>query len=131
MKNLIRKILKEQDWFDEFIPKDFDPSPAEQFLYNIMKNLKMVESKNYPGWMLYKNEKGATLMVDNINIGGKNPILFVDYDKIWSKLREDFGLTYQETRDLCERMLEITHKRKVFTARHKFVLPFQEAGDNP
>ena len=116
MKNLIRKILKEQDWFDEFIPKDFDPSPAEQFLYNIMKNLKMVESKNYPGWMLYKNEKGVTLMADDINRNEKNPILFVDYDKIWSKLSENFGLNPQEIKDLCKRMLEITHKRKVFTA---------------
>ena len=119
MKNLIRKILKEQDWFDEFIPKDFDPSPAEQFLYNIMKNLKMVESKNYPGWMLYKNEKGVTLMADDINRNKKNTTLWVDYGEIWLKLWDDFGLNFQETSNLCKRMLEITHKRKVFTAYRK------------
>ena len=130
MKNLIRKILKEQDWYDDIVAGVNFEGP-EQFLYNIMKNLKMVESKNVPGWMLYKNENGDTLMADNINRKEKNPTLYVDYDEIWSKLRKDFGLTYQETSDLCKRMLEITHKRKVFTARHKFVLPFQEAGDNP
>ena len=120
MKNLIRKILKEQDWFDEFIPKNFDPSPAEQFLYNIMKNLKMVESKNNPGWMLYKNENGDNLMADNINKMEKNPTLWVDYGEIWSKLSENFGLNSQEIKDLCKRMLEITHKRKVFTAEHRY-----------
>ena len=116
MKNLIRKILKEQDWFDEFIPKDFDPSPAEQFLYNIMKNLTLTESKNIPGLMLYKNENGVALMVDDINRNKKNTTLWVDYGEIWLKLSENFGLNPQEIKDLCKRMLEITHKRKVFTA---------------
>jgi hypothetical protein len=54
--------------------------------------------------------------VDDINTGEKNPTLRVDYYEIWSKLKENFGLTTQEISDLCKRMLEITHKRKVFTA---------------
>jgi hypothetical protein len=115
MKNLIRKILKEQDWFDDIVAGVNFEGP-EEFLYNIMKNLTLVESKNIPGLMLYKDEKGVTLMADNINRDKKNPTLWVDYDKIWSKLREDFGLNSQEASDLCKRMLEITHKRKVFTA---------------
>ena len=123
MKNLIRKILKEQDWFDEFIPKDFDPSPAEQFLYSIMKNLKMVKSKNNPGWILYKDENGKALMADNINRMEKNPILWVDYREIWSKLSKNFGLNSQEINDLCKRMLEITHKRKVLTASDNAGIP--------
>jgi len=116
MKNLIRKILKEEfddfDWVGEI--KEF--SPAEEFLYEIMFNLKAVPSKNYPGWMLYKDESGLNLMADNVDRDKKNPILLVDYRQIWLKLRQEFGLNGQEISNLCVRMLEMTHKRKVLTA---------------
>jgi hypothetical protein len=54
-------------------------------------------------------------MVDNINTGTKNPDLYVDYNQIWEKLR-GYGLETEDIRTLCVRMLEATHKRKVFTA---------------
>jgi hypothetical protein len=44
--------------------------------------------------------------------------LWVDYDKIWRKLNQKFGLNNQETKDLCVRMLEMVHKRKVLTAEY-------------
>ena len=116
MKNLIRKILREEfddfDWVGEI--KEF--SPAEEFLYEIMSNLKIVPSKNNPGWMLYKDKSGLNLMADNVDRNEKNSHLWVDYDKIWRKLNQKFGLNNQETKDLCVRMLEMTHKRKVLTA---------------
>ncbi len=116
MKNLIKKILKEEfddfDWVGEI--KEF--SPAEEFLYEIMSNLKAVPSEKHPGWMLYKDKSGLNLMADNVDRNEKNPCLWVDYDEIWSKLSQKFGLNYQETKDLCVRMLEMTHKRKVLTA---------------
>jgi hypothetical protein len=116
MKNLIRKILKEEfddtfHWVNE-IPK---LSPAEEFLYDLMSSLKMVESKNSPGWVSYEDENGEILMADTINTGDKNPILYLDYYQIWDKIR-DYGLKTEEIRALCVRMLEMTHKRKVFTA---------------
>jgi hypothetical protein len=116
MKNLIRKILREEfddfDWVGEI--KQF--SPAEEFIYEIMSNLKIVPSK-YPGWMEYKDESGITLMVDDVNRDEKNPYLWVDYDEIWRKLNQKFGLNEQEISDLCVRMLEMTHKRKVLIAQ--------------
>jgi hypothetical protein len=116
MKNLIRKILKEEfddfDWVGEI--KQF--SPAEEFLYEIMSNLTMVPSKNSPGLMLYKDESGLNLMADDADRDEKNPYLLVNYDKIWRKLNQKFGLNNQEIKDLCVRMLEMTHKRKVLTA---------------
>ena len=115
MKNLIKKILKEEfddsDWFQNI--KQF--SPAEEFLYEVMSNLTMVPSKNNPGWVLYKNIDGETLMSDNINTGEKNPVLYIDYVEISRKLRNYYGLNYKELTDLCVRILEMTYKRKVST----------------
>jgi hypothetical protein len=116
MKSLIRKLLKEEfdgtfDWVNE-IPK---LSPAEEFLYDLMSSLTIVESKKWKNWMVYKDENGDTLMADNINRGTKKPELLVDYTQIWDKL-EGYGLNSEEIRALCVRMLEVTHKRKVLTA---------------
>ena len=115
MKDLIKKILKEEfdnfDWVNE-IPK---LSPAEEFLYDLMSNLKMVESKNWENWVLYKDENGKILMADDIDRDTETPVLFVDYDEIWRKLK-DYGLDSEEIRALCVRMLEVTHKRKVLTS---------------
>jgi len=116
MKNLIRKILKEEfdstfDWVNE-IPQ---LSPAEEFLYDLMSSLKMVESKNWEKWMLYKNENGKILMADDIDRDTETPVLYVDYDEIWEKLIH-YGLNSEEIEVLCIRMLEVTHKRKVLTS---------------
>jgi hypothetical protein len=114
MKSLIRKILKEEfndvDWWGE-IPQI---SPAEEFLYDLMSGLKMVESKKSKKWMVYKDKNGKILMADNINTGTERPTLVVDYDEIWVKLR-GYGLNWEEIEVLCIRMLEVTHKRKVLT----------------
>jgi predicted RND superfamily exporter protein len=116
MKNLIKKILKE-----EFDPENFEWiknvkqfTPAEEFLHDLMSSLKIVESKNRENWVLYKDENGENLMTDDINTGNKKPVLYISYDEIWEKL-QDYGLNGKEIKDLCVRMLEMTHKRKVFT----------------
>ena len=118
MKSLIRKILKEEfndvDWWGE-IPQI---TPAEEFLYDLMSNLTIVESKKWKNWMVYEDKNGEILMADNINTRDNQPSLVVDYGEIWGKL-EGYGLNSEEIRALCVRMLEATHKRKVLTAlRH-------------
>ena len=118
MKNLIKKILKEAEEF-HWIKNVRQFTPIEEFLYDLMSNLKMVESKKMGNWVLYKNENGVTLMVDNINAGTGYPALYVDYYQIWEKL-EDYGLKREEIKALCVRMLEATHKRKVLTALKQY-----------
>jgi phage regulator Rha-like protein len=116
VKDLIKKILKEEfdgtfDWVNE-IPQI---TPAEEFLYDLMSSLTIVESKKWKNWMTYKDKNGKILMADNINTGTERPKLYVDYTQIWEKL-EGYGLKKEEIKALCVRMLEVTHKRKVFTA---------------
>ncbi len=102
-------MLKEEfDWIEDI--RQF--TPVEEFLYDLMSSLYMVKSKNPENWVLYKNKNGETLMVDNINTGNEKPVLLVDYYQIFEKL-EDYGLKTKEVKDVCMRMLEMTHKRKV------------------
>jgi len=104
---------EEFDWVRE-IPK---LSPTEEFLYDLMSGLTIVESEKWKNYMVYKDENGETLMADDINTGTKIPELWVDYHQIWVKLK-DYGLDSEEIRALCIRMLEVTHKRKVLTAKN-------------
>jgi len=115
MKSLIRKLLKEEfndvDWWGE-IPQI---TPAEEFLYDLMSNLTIVGPKKWKNWVVYKDKNGKNLMADDVNTGVERPSLVVNYTQIWEKL-ESYGLDYYEIKDLCIRMLEVTHKRKVLTA---------------
>jgi hypothetical protein len=130
VKDLIKKILKEEfndvDWWGE-IPRI---TPAEEFLYDLMSGLTIVESKIWENWMVYKDKNGEILMADNINTRDKKPVLYVDYDEIWVKFR-DYGLNLEEIRALCIRMLEVTHKRKVLTASLFYRPQKGDAGGDP
>ena len=115
MKNLIRKILKEElDWFES---ENFDISPAQQFLYGKFMECKLepVKNKNWFGWTKYVDKTGKILFLDNIETGKENTILYFDYDEIYQKL-EEMGLNDEEIQKLCIDMLYETHKRKVLTA---------------
>ena len=113
MKNLIKKILKEEfDWADEI-----QTNPAEEFLYDKFMECKLepVKNKNYIGYTRYVDKTGKILFVDNIDTGEETTILYFDYDKIYKKL-EKMGLNLVEMKKLCIDMLYETHKRKVLTA---------------
>ena len=115
MKDLIKKILKEESDNFEWVNEIPQITPAEEFLYDLMSGLTIVESKKWGNYMVYKDGNGAFLMADDINTGTENPVLYVDYNEIWEKLR-GYGLNSEEIKALCIRMLEVTHKRKVLTA---------------
>ena len=113
MKNLIKKILKEEfDWADEI-----EVDPAKEFLYNKFMECKLepVRNEKYQGWTEYIDKNGKILFLDNIGTGNKDTFLYFDYDKIYKKLKE-MGLNYEEIEKLCIDMLYETYKRKVLTA---------------
>ncbi len=114
MKNLIRKILKEE--FNEF-GFDTEVDPATEFIYNKFMECKLekIGSKKWLDWTRYVDKNGKILFVDNIETGSKNTVLYFDYDEIYKKL-EEMGLDYGEMKKLCVDMLYETHKRKVLTA---------------
>jgi hypothetical protein len=113
MKNLIKKILREEfddfDWVGEI--KEF--SPAEEFLYEIMSNLTMIPSENYPGWMLYKDEIGRILMADDIDLNDGAPSLLISYHGIFKILRNKFKLEYGEMVKSSKKIFNLVHKRQV------------------
>ena len=85
MRNLIKKILKESEedfsWFEE-VP---EMSEIQKFIYDKLKDCKLVESEKQPGWTKYIDSEGDFLFLDNIDTGANKPILYVDYPKIWLK----------------------------------------------
>ena len=118
MKNIIRKILKEEfDWFES---ENFESSPAEKFLYDKFMECELIGSEKRPGYTKYIDKTGKILFIDNIETGEKNTILYFDYDEIYQKL-EKMGLNYEEMKKLCIDMLYETHKRKVLTARNSYI----------
>ena len=98
MKNLIKRILKEEfdnsDWFNDIR----QITPAEEFVYNIMSESTLVPSTKIPGWKLYKDKAtGEFLMAYAANA----KTLAVDKDKIWDVLINNFKLNKEEANDLC------------------------------
>ena len=116
MKNIIRKILKEEfEWFES---EDFEPSPAQQFLYEKFMECELIGSEKKPGFTKYIDKTGKILFIDNIETK-KYTILYFDYYKIYWELLK-MGLNYGEIKVLVKDMLDQTHKRKVLTAETVF-----------
>ena len=120
MRNLIRKILKEEFDSENFDWVSPEINPGREFLYQKFMECKLIESEKRPGWTKYVDKTGKILFLDNIETGEKNTILYFNYDEIYQKLLE-MGLNYKETKKLCIDMLYETHKRKVLTASGRYM----------
>jgi hypothetical protein len=121
MKRLIRKILKEEslkqslkDQVKEFGWKDTAElvngsenlkklsvikTPID-FL-NLYNDLDVVQSEERPILTLFRYKKHNNLMVYD----RKKEIVYLDYDKIWLVLRDDFGLNLTDTQQLIKEWL--------------------------
>ena len=115
MRNLIRKILKEEFDSENFDWVSPEINPGREFLYQKFMECELIGSKKQPGYTKYIDKTGKILFVDNIETGEKNTVLYFNYDEIYQELKK-MGLNYEEMKKLCIDMLYETHKRKVLTA---------------
>ena len=140
MKNIIRKILKEEslkqtlkDQVKEFGWQDtaelvngpeqlaelaFNNDPME-FL-NMFNNLDVVQSEEKPyRWTLYRFEKGNNMVIHD----RKNEYVYINYYVIWSFLRDGFELKYEEIQELTKDWLgEAYNLRGITTMNHSHFL---------
>jgi len=119
MKNLIRKILKEEFDSENFDWVSLDIDPIREFLYQkfIECKLEPVGNKHWFNWTRYVDKTGKILFLDNIETDKKDTILYFDYDEIYQKLKK-MGLNTNEIEVLVKDTLYDTHKRKVDIASY-------------
>jgi hypothetical protein len=81
----------------------FNNDPME-FL-NLFNDLDQVQSKEQETGVLFRYKKGENLMVYNRFTG----YVFINDDQIWSVLRNDFGLNYDDTQQVTEEWLRVVY----------------------
>jgi hypothetical protein len=90
----------------------FNNDPME-FL-NLFNDLDVVQSVEAEDWILFRYEKGKNLMIYD----RKTDNVYINHDQIWSVLRNDFGLNYDETQQLTEEWLGVVYNLMEVTTRH-------------
>jgi len=87
----------------------FNNDPME-FL-NLFNDLDVVQSIEQEDWTLFRYEKGKNLMIYD----RKNDYVYIDYKQIWSVLRKDFGLNYDETQQVTEEWVGVVYNLRGVT----------------
>ncbi len=133
MKNLIRRILKEeklskQDVLKKHVLKNGWEDVAERIggfdiLYkhafnndyneflNLFNNLEVVQSEQKPKFILYRFEKGNNIMVHDT----KNHYVNFNYKVIWSFFEIGIELNYDETQDIMKKWLDEVYNLRGIT----------------
>ena len=127
-KDNVINLIKKDDWIDtsemvgldakEFAEMFFNNDPME-FL-NVYNDLDVVVSKENPDWTLFRYEKGYNIMAYD----RKNGIVYINYNEIWSFLKDGFELNNNETLELTERWLDETYNLRGIRTGYK--IPFVE-----
>ena len=104
MKNLIKKILKEEindfDWVSDIQPM----KPEMEFLKDNFDNLQKVIKGNKTFYV--DSDRKPIFMYRQDEENGR---VWVNFHRIWSVLREEFGLNYTEIQELIKRWLGETY----------------------
>ena len=105
MKNLIRKILKESEWFEEL-----DLRPIE-YIHNQLREARIQKagSRHWPqsrwnGWTRYVDKKGKLLFLENseeseVKLGAKRKMLY--FSRSINDSLENMNLNYESIKKIC------------------------------
>jgi hypothetical protein len=125
MRSIIKKILKEEindfDWVSEIKPM----KPEMEFLKDNFDNLVEVIKGDE---IYYVDSERKPLFMYRQD--SENGYVWVSYNRIWSVLRNDFGLNNTEIQELIKDWLGETYKLRGFTPiqkRHRWKI--QLGGD--
>jgi hypothetical protein len=132
LTNIVKRVIKEnaaKDSLIDMIKYDGWKSAAElvggvknlknltgigtpmEFL-NLFNDLDVVQSKQEPHLTLYRYEEGNNIMIYD----RKNGDVYINNNKIWSFLKEGFGLNHSEIQEITEEWLsEVYNLRGVTT----------------
>src|SRR6478735_5117708 len=101
--NIIRKIK-----INSLGMYEFNDSEKEllEFIKENMLNLKIIELKNYPDYIMYFNDKGENIFQQDL----KTPWFYVRYNLIWKVFETKFNLNYKETSNLIKGIVEQAYK---------------------
>ena len=113
IKQIIREEINDFDWTSEIKPM----KPEMKWLKDSFDNLKPIVNGNRTYYV--DNERKPLFYYQN----EENGDVYIGYDRIWSILRKDFGLNYDETQELIKRWLEETYNLRGFTPIQTWVLP--------
>ena len=73
-------------------------------------DLTPYETEKYPDYIFFMKDGEVVFDYDE-----KNKVIFISYDKIWSYLKNFFGLEYEEIQDLTKEWVEEHYKLRVTT----------------
>ena len=124
LKKLLKQQVKEEGWefaadlvggSEDLAKLAFNNDPMD-FL-NLFNDLDVVQSDEKPNWVLFRYIPKQNFMFYD----RKNGKVYINYDKIWSVLKNKFGLNYIETQELTKIWLD-----KIYNLRG--VTPFKNNG---
>jgi len=124
----------ELNWFGLNWSLDFNDSEAAHFLFDLMNQLKEnavikcgLETCEETGDMSYSFEGGYSILSTKETVSKKSELmfyslkentLFVNYNKIWLKLKK-FGLEDGEIKKLCSYIFNLIFKKNVDNVKFK------------
>jgi hypothetical protein len=89
----------------------FNNDPMEYL--NLFNDLEVVQSTEKEDLTLFRDEKGKNLMIYE----RKFEYVYINYKQIWSVLRNNFGLNYDDTQQLTEEWVGVVYNLRGVTTR--------------
>jgi hypothetical protein len=79
---------------------------------NLFNDLDIVQSEKHPDWILFRYVRNNNILIYD----EKNRAVYINYDFIWSFLKNGFGLKYSEIQEISKEWLsEVYDLREITT----------------